>query len=234
MKNSSGKLKGIFKKIGLFVVLPLFVVALTAHLIFKYSGSGEWEFVGEQNNIKVYSMKVPGETLKKFKAIIHVKSTLGRIVMFMQDSKTDLDAAGIYEPLEFKRDSDLVFWSTWKQGTPDPIQHRDFVIKQEFSQNPETKAVTYQIRATPDMLPLNDCCVRVQRMDNYWELVPEGNGGIEVRWIIDMDIGGNIPYLVMNHTHPDLMYSFGARLQSYFDRKIYEGAQYAWLTEPAQ
>lgn len=231
MKDSSKKPRGILKKIGLYGVLPLFAVILIAHLSFKYSGSNEWEAVGERGGVQLYSMKVSGETLKKYKGVVRVKTTLSRIVAFMQDSETDLDAAGFHEPREIKRESDQLFWTTWKQAIPEPLKYRDFVVKHEFTQNPENQEVMYQLRATPDLIPEDECCVRVPRIDNSWRLIPLDNGEVEIHWVIDMDVGGNIPYLLMNHSHPDLIYSFAARLQSYFDRPQYEGAHYDWISE---
>lgn len=231
MKDISKKPKGILKKIALFVLLPLFTIVLAAHLTFKYSGSNEWEVVGERNGVQLYSMKIPGETLKQYKGIFRVKSTLPRIIMFMQDSNPELEGTGFYDSVEVKRESDQLFWTNWKQGVPDPLLPRDYVVQHEFTQNPETKEIRYQLKATPDMIPVNECCVRVPRINNYWRIIPVGNGEIEIHWIIDMDVGGNIPYLVMNGSHPDFIYTFSARLQSYFDREKYANANYAWITE---
>jgi hypothetical protein len=86
-----------------------------------------------------------------------------------------------------------------------PRQH---VFGAIMYQNPENKEILYLIRATPDKVPLNDCCVRVNQMNNSWRFAPVENGEVEIEWMLNEDLGGFMPALVQNHKWPKLMFSF--------------------------
>lgn len=228
--TSKNKSKGRIKKYLFRGFLAIVVALAIAQVVYTYSGSGEWELVGEQNGIVVHSMKRPGENLKLFKGVFSVDSTLARIVTFMQDQDNELEV-GFYEPKEIDRLDEQISWTEWRAEFPSPFKDREFVVKHEFTQNPENLEVFYQLRATPDKLPPNDCCVRLPRMDNSWRLIPLENGQIEIVWIIDMDVGGFVPYFVMNMSHPTLIFDFASDLQRFFDKDKYDDAGYDWLID---
>jgi hypothetical protein len=221
------KPKGRIRKFLLRSVVVLFVVAIVAHLIFKYSGSGQWETVGVKKNVTVYSMKVPGDNIKKFKAVWKIKSTMSRFAAFVQDETYDLKL-GYYDIREFEQ-KEQSHYSAWKGPFPGPLKTRQYVIKNDFSQDPATKALTFQITAAPDKLPPDDCCYRVKLMDNRWKLTPQGNGEIEVEWTVDMDMG--LPYPMANQMQEYGMFWFAPRVQKYLNLARYDNARFDWLEE---
>ncbi|QYF93476.1 hypothetical protein KY495_22895 [Massilia sp. PAMC28688] len=207
------------------------VTAIVAHFAFKHSGNRQWEFVTEDKGVKVYAMKVPGNSLKHFKAVFRVKSTLSRVTAFMQDNDSELDV-DFYKAVELQRHGPQMMITTWRSGFPAPFKDRDFVVRHTFTQNPVNKEVTYALQSLPDLIPPESCCVRVPRMDNAWQIIPLKNGEIEIHWLIDMDIGGFMPYFMINNVHPEIMTDFGSKLQGYFDRAIYANVKYDWIVEP--
>ena len=72
-------------KILLSVGVALVVLFFVAQLIWRFSGSNQWELAMEKDGIKVYSLKVPGEDLMQFRAIGRIHSTLPGIVAWMKD-----------------------------------------------------------------------------------------------------------------------------------------------------
>jgi hypothetical protein len=228
------KSKGILKKIGKFLlrgVLVLAAAAAVAQLAYTFSGSGKWEYAGKKDGVAIYTMKVPGSNLKQFTAIFHLKASMSRIVMFMQDNDSDLDV-DFYAAKELSRESSQVFVTTWRSGFPAPFQDRDFVVRHVFSQDPKTKEVSYVLRALPNLIPKDKCCVRVPLMDNTWRLIPMKDGEVEIQWVIDMAIGGFMPYFVINQANPEIMTDFATKLQGYVDRPKYANAKFDWLQEP--
>lgn len=216
----------------LYAVLALAAVALAVHLSYTYSGSGKWELVSDRQGVKVYSMKLPGHDLKKFTAVFRVKASLASIMGFMQDSDSDLDV-DFYKARELERHGPQMMVTTWRSGFPRPFTDRDFVVRHTFTQDPATKEVYYVLQSLPDMIPPDSCCVRVPTMNNSWQITPLKNGEVEIRWVIDMDIGGAMPYFVINQAHPEIMTDFASKLQGYFDRPKYAHMKYDWLAEPS-
>jgi hypothetical protein len=225
------KPKGRIRKFFFRALLTLAGVAVAAQLAFTLSGSGKWEYLGKRNGVTIYSMKVSGSNLQRFTAIVRVKSSLSRIVTFMQDNDSDIDV-DFYKSRELKRESPQVMITTWRSGFPAPFKDRDFVVRHTFTQDARTREVTYLLKALPDMIPRESCCVRVPVMDNSWQLIPLKNGEVEIRWLINMDVGGFVPYFVMNQAQPDLMYDFASHLQEYFNRDKYANSKFDWLVEP--
>ncbi|KAB8061473.1 hypothetical protein GCN74_05245 [Janthinobacterium sp. FT14W] len=213
------------------VIALLLVSGVVAHFAFVYSGSSKWELMSDTNGVKVYSMKIPGQSLEKFLAVFKVKSTLGAMTTFMQDYDAKLDV-NFYGGKELQRHGPQATVTTWKGGFPAPFKDRDFVSRNIFIQDPQTKSVLYVLQALPDLTPTDDCCVRVRRSENTWLLTPQKNGEIEVRWTIDMDLGGALPYIIANLAHPDMMAFFAAKMQGYLERPKYINAKADWLVEP--
>ena len=222
------------RKVGkglLYGLLALLLVAGLAHVAYMYSGDSKWAFLTEQKGVRVSSMKVPGSTLKKFRAVFRVKATLSTIVMFMQDDESDLDVDFTnVKVLQYVNPQNKV--SYFRSGFPKPIQDRDFSVRHTFVQDPLTRHIDYTLKAEPDMLPPEPCCIRVPRMDNTWRLTPLKNGEVEIDWVIDMDVGGLMPYFMINQAHPEIMVDFGSSLQAIFNRPKYANAKLDWIVEP--
>ena len=225
------KRKGRVKRFILRTLLAIFVLAAGAQLAFTFSGSGQWESLGVKRGVHVYEKKVPGKNIKEYKAVFRVKSSLSRFVAFSQAEESDMQI-GYYDMRDLERHGEQAVISTWKQKFPSPFKPREFIVKNEFSQDPVTKVLTYTVTAVPDKLPANDCCVRVPRMNNSWTLTPVGNGEVEVQWHSDLDMGGFLPYFTLNAYQPGGMRFFARNLQRYLDQDKYSKVKYAWIQEP--
>lgn len=212
------------------MVLLLAAVGGVAQLAYTYSGSSKWEFVTEEKGVKVYAMKVPGVNNKKFKAVYTLNTSLNAVVAFMQDNDSDLDIA-FDRAVEIERHGPQMMVTTWRSGFPAPLSDRDFVVRHVFTQDPANKEISYTLQSLPDQLPPNKCCVRVPRMDNSWLLMPKAGGKVEISWFIDMDVGGFMPYFMINQAHPEIMVDFASKMQGYVDRPKYVKAKQDWITE---
>jgi hypothetical protein len=231
--GAAGKPKGRIKKLLIRGAAVLVVGAVAGHLAWKYSGSKRWTKVGERNGVTVYSMKSPGSTIEKFKAVWKIHSRLSRVVMWVSDTDEGPQdhAMGLYDLKILERRGERVSWSSYKQPIVSFLTPREFVIKTEFEQDPKTRALIYSVTAEPDRIPPNDCCVRISVMDNRWTLAPLSNGDIEVEWFSDMDLGGAVPYILQNLVMPEGMLSFAPKLQGFMEREKYKNAKYDWIQE---
>lgn len=220
-----------FGKWVLRVFVVILAVALAAQLTYMFSGSGEWESLSAKNGVQIFEKKVPGRNIKEYKAVFKVKSTLSRFVAFstIEDSDMEID---YYDMQDLEKVSEQLIYSTWKQKFPSPFKPRHFVVKNEFTQDPATKVLVYTVQAANDRMPEDDCCVRVARMDNSWTLTPLGNGEIQVEWVSNLDMGGALPYFVLNGYQPGGMRFFATNLQRYLDQEKFANVKYAWIQEP--
>src|SRR6185369_1310488 len=81
-------LRTILKTLALGIALVV-VFLVVAHFAWKYSGSGQWKLEREKNGVKVYSLKTPGRTLKDWKAVRRLKTTLNGAVAAMATTTTE-------------------------------------------------------------------------------------------------------------------------------------------------
>lgn len=224
------------RRVGRFLLrslLVLIILVLVAHFAWKYSGSNQWEKVGEQNGVVVYSLKAPGSTIEKFKAVWTIHSTLNRAVAWVNDNKGDgkHHPMGLYDLRFLERRGSRLSVSAYKQPIASFLRPREFVIQNEFSQDPKTKVLIYTVNAVPDRIPPDDCCVRVRAMANRWTLTPRKGGVIEVEWFADMDLGGFLPYALQNKVMPGGMLTFAQKVEGYMAREKYKDVRYDWVQE---
>ena len=197
--------KGRFKRFLLRGFLTLTVLTVAAHLIYKYTGSNEWHPLPEKDGVRVFWAKPPGTTLVKYKGLTRFKSSLTSVTRFMQDPTT-CDDVGCTDSVVLEDVSPQIQYNSFVWDYKKPFAKRQFVVKVEVSQNPDTKEVLVQYVGAPDRIPANDCCIRVPHMNNSWRFKPSENGEIEVEYIVDMYEGGMIPYFVASRIHEQTAY----------------------------
>jgi hypothetical protein len=198
---------------GLILVVGLF----TAHIVWKRSGSGKWQLEIDKDGVQVYSKKSPGSTLKQFRAVTKVRTRLQHVVAVFTDTSLQhcndwMHSCLVSTAIE-PWNPDGHYWLAFYRASAGPLfSPRDFVIKLQFSQDPQSKSVFIDVTDVPDRLPQDKCCVRV-RIHNRWRWTPLKNDEVEAEVTEDFDAG--LPYILHNaqagslwgiiSTLPDLM-----------------------------
>jgi hypothetical protein len=234
-ENATGVPKSGLKKFGKFCLVAagcLVVLGALAHLIWKYSGSSQWEFVSDTRGVKLYSMKTPGSALKKFKGISHVRASLTSAMLLAQDPAV-CEYAHCYESRMIERVDERLQYYTFRWKYPLKFKPREYVIKERFSRIPETKALLVEVIGDPDKLPPNDCCVRVRNMYNTWRFTPINDSELEIEYIINSDAGGVFPYFLANYAGPKFIPFVQGQMQTILDKEKekYPNAKFELLAE---
>lgn len=231
--NQMEKPKGLAGKFAKFAVragIALVVVYFVAGLVWRFSGSNQWEFKEEKNGVKVYTLKAPGLDSHQVKGIVRLRSTLAGLVKFMQDPSV-CDEVGCYESRMFEREDDQVQYYTFRYDVPLVFKTREFVVKAQFHQDPRTKIVTLQFDAAPEKLPPNKCCFRITDMNNVWRFKPLGDGMVEIEYVMNMNEGGYIPYILLNTGGPQVMTGLLPELEKMVGKEKYQSAKFDFITE---
>jgi hypothetical protein len=215
---------------GLIMVVGLFM----AHVIWKMSGSGKWQLALDKDGVQVYTMKVPGSTLKHFKAVGKVKTSLQRVMTVFTDSSMqhchDIMSNCLTSSVVVPWNANDHYWvGAVRAGLPKPFAPRELVMKDQFSQDPQTKTLFIEITAAPDLLPPDNCCVRITQMDNKWRWTPLKNGEFEVEVIEDMDV--KLPYILWNARTREV-WKIMSTVQQLMDRKQGPDGKFDFLQEP--
>ena len=217
---------------GSALVLAILVVA---HFAWKYSGSNKWELIQEKNGVKVYALKVPGATREQFKAVGRIKTTLNQVVATMTD--TSADACKQFVPgcvggqiLKPWDSQSLNVIQAFRVDLPrTPFSSREYVIKTQFSRDPQSKWLMVECTALPGVIPPNACCVRVTDMHNSWRFTPLENGELELEFLQNADIGA--PYWLYNRITRASLSRLPAHAERVFNKEKYAHAEFAWLKE---
>jgi START domain len=212
------------------VSLALVVIYVVASAAWRFSGSNKWEFVREENGVKLYSLKTPGSDLIQSKGVVRVRSTMGGIMKLMMEPVTSNDY-GYYELHTIERVDRWFEYRSFRLNLPFPFKTREFVIRSQIYQDPRTKEVLMVVAAAPDKAPPNDCCFRVTVMSNTWRFTPVGNGEIEIEYIHNTDMGGFIPDLALNTQRPKFVVGVLSKLPEFLYAKNYQDAKYDSIEE---
>lgn len=206
MENVISSSKKVSKaKIFIIVLIAFVAIGVVSHYGWKGAGSGQWELAYDEDGMKVWTKKDPGEVLLKAKGTVRINAKLSPIMKFMRDPAS-CDDVGCYDSriVDDSRGPELLYY-TFKYDVFFPFKPRVFMVKSEFTQDPITKEMNIGYVSASDekilsMMPANDadCCVRVDDMKNHWKFTPVGNGDVEVEFLYDTGMGGNMPYAMLN------------------------------------
>lgn len=232
-ENSAAKPKTLQRKFLRLVAIAgvsVVVIVLLVGGIWRFSGSNQWELVGEKKGVKIYSLKAPGSDSQKFKCVFRVHSTLAGLVRLMRDPDA-CDDMGCYESHIVDRIDDQLQYSTFRYKLPAPFLPREFVVRILVHQSPGTGEVLVNYGAALGKTPPNDCCVRVSDMNNTWRLTPLGNGEVDVEVIMDMNEGGFVPNLVLNAARPRALFKVLPNIQRILNKEKYQTAKLDFIKE---
>lgn len=204
----------------LYFAFSLFVMAvLVAHFAWVASGSAEWKLAKDEDGIKVYTMKAPGDAMLKLRTVMEGDYTLTQLVSQHIGVGDTLQVCKEWIPgcVDFKRimhfnpargyDRDL-----WRVEMPGPFADRELLISTIFHQDKQTKAVTLDVVGMPNSLPHTPGVVRLERIHNQWTYTPKADGKVEVALIQDVGFSdvGFVPYPLLNMTLVDDSHKFFA------------------------
>ncbi|EZH71971.1 hypothetical protein ATO12_04960 [Aquimarina atlantica] len=217
-------------------VLLLTFILTSAHSLWKKSGSSQWKLKSDKKQMKVYTLKIPGEKLLKIKIVGRLKSIrLASILTLMRnpDSAEDVNMFDSHY-IDDSMYPELVYY-TFKQKVFPPFKVREYVVKSEFSQDPVSKEMKFNFVGVPDKLPINKRYHRVTKMHNKWRYTPLKNGEIEYEFIYDAeDPGGYFPYALANWLIPSMLPFAFAKMPKILDKEKYRNAVVDYVREVDQ
>jgi len=223
---------------GMCILIAVLAVSLfAAHLRWKYSGSDQWRLETDKSGVKIYSKKISGSTLKRFRAVTRVKTSMNRVVAAMNDNSLEscaewISGCVLAEKIDQWNSQGQYSLTHFRVNAVAPISPRELVLKMQFSQDAQSKAVTIDVTAIPDMIPESKGCVLVKHMHNVWHWTPLKDGEVEVE--VATDIDPRLPYFLANNGRVDPLFHIFSHLQSFLDKKRFDDVKYSFIREPTK
>ncbi|NOU17191.1 MAG: hypothetical protein HOO91_06490 [Bacteroidales bacterium] len=235
--NSKTKLKKFFKYL-LFGTSSLIVLIVVWKLIWISSGSNQWKLEKDKNGVKVYSLKTPGVSVKKFRATVNVKYSLSHLVaLFIMDNSLEnakewfpnCTDVKVIEPWNPTAHYETVLW---KFDMIFPFSPRELITTTQVTQDKESKVVVVDVFAAPSKIPLNEGYVRAKEVHNRWKFTPHENGEVEMELLQDFSMGGLFPEFPMNLAGANGLYTmFHDQLPKLLNKEKYQNIKYDFIEE---
>lgn len=181
-------------KLSFGLVFFLFFSELTTDL-----SAQSWTFVKSEEGIKLFTRKEKGNSLKSFKGVMDVNSTMDKVCNIVGNVKNhDWWDENLREIKVLTYDKDKYFQYYLIYHVPWPFTDRDLCVEANVSTDPLTGSRT--ITATPlsNVIPEKLDMIRIKK---YWQkstIQPMENGVIRLTLEGFVDPAGNVPSWLYN------------------------------------
>ncbi|MBS0619532.1 MAG: START domain-containing protein [Spirochaetes bacterium] len=193
---------------------------------------GEFVLNSEKNGVKVFTRKLEGSSIKEFKGVTTIKTSLTSLVALLDDTEAypqwmhRVRGAKIVAKVN---SHERISW-TFVQA-PWPVSDRDTVTQSRLVQDSKTKTVTIYLKGVPDQYPRQSGKVRVPALRGYWQFIPHKSGFITVIYQLLSDPGGSIPDAIANATVTDIPYHTLLNMHRLVKLDKYKGAKIPEIKE---
>ena len=216
-------------------VLPLMMLlCLTALASAGTPEDGDWVLQKDQDGIRVYTRTVAGSDFAAFRGETVLDTDLSTLVAV----HTDVDY--VKDWLKDCTHSELIgefdpdgYHAYFRTDAPWPVSDRDYVLRYEIDQDPESLAVTLPFETEVAVRPESNECVRMTELVGFWKMTPLDNGRVQVVYEVSRaDPAGDLPSWLANAFVVDQPFETLRKLARQVKRAKYQGQSFDFVKEP--
>jgi hypothetical protein len=210
-------------------------LSLAVGLLFTsgYADSpSEFTLEKDKNGVKVYTRKIEGSSLKEFKGVTAIKTSLTSLVALMDDTDALprwLHNCGAARLVQMINERERITYTTVK--APWPVADRDTVTYSKIVQDAKSKIITIYLKGMPDRYPVQSGKVRVPSLKGFWQFIPNKNGYVTVIYQLHSEPGGAIPDALANSTVTDIPYYTLLNMHKIVKEEKYQSAKLPQVKE---
>jgi hypothetical protein len=165
---------------------------------FQQLENNPWELQKEENGIKIYTRKIDGWSVKEYKVVFYIKTSLAAVENALRDiPNQDKWSKNTIMSKEIKNLSKNDFYTYSQSDSPWPATDRDNIVHIKYSY-PSPKDIHVTINSVPSFIPQKKGYVRIPKMKGFWHLQEAENGLIKVTQQAAVDPGGSTPSWLIN------------------------------------
>jgi hypothetical protein len=186
----------------------------------------------DKNGVKVYTRKIEGSSLKEFKGVTAIKTSLTSLVALMDDTDALprwLHNCGAARLVQMINERERITYTTVK--APWPVADRDTVTYSKIVQDAKSKIITIYLKGMPDRYPVQSGKVRVPSLKGFWQFIPNKNGYVTVIYQLHSEPGGAIPDALANSTVTDIPYYTLLNMHKIVKEEKYQSAKLPQVKE---
>jgi len=176
--------------LALFLIIPALTFAQKA---------SEWKLTRNQEGVKIYIRTVEGSRTKEVLGLMQMSTNMGALVNLVKDP--DSHHLWIYANKNaklLKTINDFEWFYYNVSEAPWPVSNRDLITHAIMKQDKSSLIVRIDSEGYPNYIPIKKDLVRVPKLKSIWEFTPAGEGKIDVRFELSIDLGGDIPAWLVN------------------------------------
>ncbi len=159
--------------------------------------AAKWEFVSEEDGLKLYERNHEGSDIKEVKAVVTYQGTIREAVDIMFDR---LKHPEIFKYITFSdvlKKNDKCDWS-YNQISVPVASNRDYYVKSCRVDNKDGSVSVTWVPFDDPKYPVTDKFVRVADNKGYYKFTQVEPDKIKVDYYIYNDPGGSLPVFVKN------------------------------------
>ena len=173
-----------------------------------FAAQGNWYLEKEEDNIQVFVSETKGSSLKSFRGVVTVDSSLNSVLSVIADASSyPRWLHNCKSAKTIKRVDESEIYNHIVTDMPWPVIDRDSVVQSIKTVNKTTNQVTIKFVAKPAMIEKLPKTVRITKMNGLWELTPLDNGKLKILYQMSVDPGGSIPKWLVNSLVVDIPFN---------------------------
>jgi hypothetical protein len=162
--------------------------------------AAEWEVLKDTGKLRVERRPYQGSPLDELRGVILVHATLNSVMALLRDAP--YNQHWVYRSGGARILRQEGYARSWVYGivdAPPPLRDRDSVVRFDFQQDVQSKAILVTFSNVPGFIPENRGYVRVPDFGGFWKLEPRDGGRVEVTYQVRGSPGGWVPVWLANY-----------------------------------
>lgn len=216
-------------------LLYLLALVLWSQPLAAVEVDAAWHQVKQRDGVTVYIREVAGSPLAESLAVMQLDATLAATTALILDVANNyrwIDSVDQSRVIERISATESINYTVSK--APWPVSDRDAVVHTRVVQDPHSLAVLIRSEALPEYLPRVAGMVRVEAIASSWQLLPQPDGGVEVRYQVHSDPGGKLPRWLVNAVATEQPLNTLHNMRQAVKVPAYAGAELPFLRQPRQ
>ncbi len=192
------------KELKISYLLTIAILLFAAFITPEFGA--EWTLKKDKNGVQIYTRPVEGSTLKEFRGIVNIQTTVEAAKKLLLDlpSYTEWSHNCIESSvLKINNENDII--GITLTDAPWPVQDREAIVQTIVVE--KNGSIHLNMTALPDYTKAKDGVVRVPKMTGFWKITSNGDGTVEVVQQVHASPGGRIPDWLANSAVVDTPYN---------------------------
>ncbi len=197
---NSNSFSSLFKGISILLIIFSLTGMNSGTEDQKYiSAQDDWKLAKSKNGIKVYLRKLPGKSVKQFKAVTNINCKIEDIEKILDDVKNYPKwQANTSTASLLKKVSDTKAYEYFTIELSWPLDDRDIVSVKTKTVSEDKKTIIYRHKCVPDYIPEKKDYLRLKEAEGFWQVKEIGENKISVIYQYYGEPGGSLPGWLVN------------------------------------